>query len=335
MNLLLSRPDRLGDVVLTTPLVGALRSTPGVQRVAFLGRQMWRPLVEPVVDTYLAIEDPDALSRLKSLRIDASLHLNPHRAAVQLARAAGIPRRLGYLADGEDLTEAVPDPRPHGNVHEAAAGWVLAERLGLALPPAPGRPAVAVTARAELAPAPGAPVLAVHMGASPGKARLPEPLLHAVAAAWLQKPGARVVWLGEAAERPIAARVAAYLDPARNVEVCGALTLPELAGVAGAATVFLGRDSGPAHLAAAAGGNVVVVIPAARADMSVTRWRPLGDRVTVIECEGRAWWWEKTERASTRLLAALSPARVISAVGTAADHASLPNAPSSDRENLA
>lgn len=335
MNLLLSRPDRLGDVVLTTPLVGALRATPGVQRIVFLGRETWRPLVEQAVDTYLAIEDPATLSRLQSLRMDASLHLNPHRTAAKLARAAGIPRRIGYLSDGDDLTEAIPDPRPLGKVHETAAGWELVKRLGLALPVAPGRPAVAVAARPDLTPKLGAPVLAVHVGASPGKARLPESLLHAVAAAWLQKPGARVVWLGDTNEYTIASRMQSGLDPDRSIMACGKLTLPELAGVAGAATVFLGRDSGPAHLAAAAGGNVVVVIPAARADMSVIRWRPPGDRVTVIECDGRARWWEKTERASTRLLAALSPSCVISAVEAAAERAIRPDTVSSNRKNFA
>jgi ADP-heptose:LPS heptosyltransferase len=242
---------------------------------------------------------------------------------------------VGYLADKDDLTEAMPDPRPLGNVHETAAGWELVKRLGLALPLVPGRPAVAVAARPDLAPQPGAPVLAVHVGASPGKARLPESLLHAVAAAWLQKPGARVVWLGDTNESTIASRTRNGLDPDRSIMACGKLTLPELAGVAGAATVFLGRDSGPAHLAAAAGGNVVVVIPAARADMSVIRWRPPGDQVTIITCEGRARWWEKTERASTRLFAALSPARVIAAVEAAAERASRPDTVSTNRKHFA
>lgn len=316
MKVLLSRPDRVGDVVLSTALIPALRATAGVSGVVFLGREIMRSLIAPVVDGFVAVESATAGEELRALGLDASLHLNPHWGAARLAREAGIGRRVGYRAEAAEMTDIVDDPRPRGEMHEAEASFQLAGRLGLALPAGPRRPVIFVERRAGVLPENGE-TLAIHVGASPGKARLPEALMRAVARAWLRRAGASVLWLGAEYEGGIAERLAAGLEAGRTHNWCGRLALPELAAAASGATVFLGRDSGPAHLAAAAGGNVVVVFPAARADMGVVRWRPLGDRVRVVECEGRARWWEKTERASARLLARLAPETVVAAIEAA------------------
>lgn len=318
MNVLLSRPDRVGDAVITTALIPVLRATPAIRRVAWLGRENLRTLIAPKVDAFVAVESPDAVEQLRALGLDASLHLNPDPIAARLAREAGIARRIGYVAESPELTLAVDDPRPAGDRHEIEAAHALASRLlDIPSPTGPWRAQIQIAPRSDLLPA-GTRSLALHIGASPGKARLPETLLLAVAHAWQQEPTGHVLLLGAGDEQEPAARLAAGLAPDRTHNLCGTLTLPELAGVAGAATVFLGRDSGPAHLAAAAGGRTVVIFPAARADMSVARWHPLGERVTVIECAGRARWWEKTERASTRLFAALDPTAVITALRQAA-----------------
>ena len=313
MNVLLSRPDRVGDAVITTALLPVLRAAPGIRRVAWLGRESMRALIAPMVDAYVAVEAPDAVGQLRALALDASLHINPHSDAARLALVAGIPRRIGYTAEAAMLTLAVNDPRPRGDCHEIEAAHALATHLDLPLPAGPWQPAIHVVPRPDLMPA-AVRTLALHVGASPGKARLPRALLLAVAKAWQQDPVGHVLLLGSGDEAETAARLAAELVPDRTHNLCNIPTLPELAWITGHATVFLGRDSGPAHLAAAAGGRTVVVFPSARADGSATRWRPLGKRVTVIECAGRARWWEKTEQANARLFAGLDPAVLLTAL---------------------
>ncbi len=308
MNVLLSRPDRVGDVVISTTLIPALRATAGMGRISFLGREAVRALIAPMVDDFVAIEMPDLAGRVRDLRVDVSLHLHPHADAASACFAAGVSRRIGYDAEADRLTETLPYQKSRGDRHEAEYGFELAARISVR-PPARLAPLIRVEPRPDLFVS-GQRALAIHVGASGEKARLPEALLLQVARAWLRAAGpegTRIMWLGSADERVVGDRLAGQLGGDESVNLCGALTLPELAGVAGAATVFMGRDSGPAHLAAAAGGRVVVVFPAARADMSVARWRPLGDRVTIFEVPGRARWWEKTEYASRRLFARIRP----------------------------
>lgn len=316
MNVLISRPDRVGDVVISTTLIPALRATAGVRSVCFLGREDLRGLVAPGVDAFVAIDAPDVVERLRALELSVSLHLHPHAAAAAACATAQIPRRIGWSTDAESLTERLPYAKDRGDRHEAEFGFDLAARIGVTAAITPGRPLIWSTVPAGFGVS-DRPTLAIHVGASPGKTALPLELLQQVAHSWVTDGGS-VLALGSAAEREAGEAVLATLPAGAGRNLCGELSLPEMAGVAGSATVFLGRDSGPAHLAAAAGGNVVVIFPAARADMGVTRWRPLGERVRVVEVPGRARWWEKTERASRRLFARLDAAMVLDEVRTAA-----------------
>lgn len=315
MNVLLSRPDRVGDVVISTTLIPALRATVGVGRICFLGREDVRGLVAKRVDAFFAIEATDLADQLRAAAVDVSLHLHPHQASLAAVVAAGVPRRIGWVTDGPGLTDTLPYTKDRGDRHEAEHGFDLAAKLGVSRPDSLG-PCIAVEAPVELLAA-ARPVLVLHLGASPGKARLPERLTRAVARAWIENGGA-VTLVGAESEREEGEALATALGPASVSNLCGRLTLPELAGVSAAAMVFVGRDSGPAHLAAAAGGNVVVIFPSARPDMSVVRWRPLGERVTVIELPGKARWWEKTERASERLLAKADVPEIVRRVLVAA-----------------
>lgn len=314
MNVLVSRPDRVGDVVISTTLIPALRATAGVGRVCFLGREDLRGLVAPCVDAFVAVEAPDASDQLRALELAVSLHLHPHIGAANACARAGIPRRIGWSTDADLIGERLPYTKDRGDRHEAEFGFDLAASIGVKAT-FPLRPMIRSEVPAGF-PSIDRPTLAVHVGASSGKAELPLGLLQAVARGWVEDGGG-VEALGAAAEVHLGAALVAALPNGAGRNLCGTLSLPQMAGIAGRATVFLGRDSGPAHLAAAAGGNVVVIFPAARPDMGVIRWRPLGARVRVIEIPGRARWWEKTERASRRLFAGLDPGAVLAVVRAA------------------
>src|SRR4029077_16046934 len=59
----------------------------------------------------------------------------------------------------------------------------------------------------------------------------------------------------------------------------GKLSLAELAALIERANVFVGADSGPAHLAAAVGPRAVVLSTGPNRPQ---QWRPYGPRVTVV-----------------------------------------------------
>jgi ADP-heptose:LPS heptosyltransferase len=100
VRILVSRTDRIGDVVLTLPLCGLLKAELGATVVA-LGRRYTRPVLEAcdAVDEVLEWDDaaPGGARRalLAAAGADAILHVFPRRAIAVDAWRARIPTRVG------------------------------------------------------------------------------------------------------------------------------------------------------------------------------------------------------------------------------------------------
>jgi len=136
-------------------------------------------------------------------------------------------------------------------------------------------------ARAKLAEAglPGGPFAAAHVASFAHEAkRWPEERFAALFEKLARERGLPVVLLGSAAEAPMNARVAALAPAARVVDLAGQTTLPEVLGVVAEAELFVGNDSGLAHLANAAGTPTTVVFgptdPTPRAPGTAPARRP-------------------------------------------------------------
>ncbi|MGZ5381542.1 MAG: glycosyltransferase family 9 protein, partial [Thermoanaerobaculia bacterium] len=71
--------------------------------------------------------------------------------------------------------------------------------------------------------------------------------------------GLSVVLLGSSGEKTVNAQTSALATKARTLDLAGKTSLPEALGVLAEARLFLGNDSGLAHLASAAGTPSVVV----------------------------------------------------------------------------
>jgi ADP-heptose:LPS heptosyltransferase len=294
-TVLVVRPDSLGDVVLTGP---AVRAVAAAARVAFLCSPTGRPAAErlPGVDAVLEHELPWIAARPRRVSaadvervvhdvgalgpdlaiVLTSFHQDPLPTAL-LLRLAGVPR---IAAMSENYPGSLLDVRlaPTGDVHEVERSLTLARALGFALPANDdGRLRLAAgKAPAGLLPSafhPGNYVV-VHAGASvPARAWSVE--RHERLVARLLERGERVALTGSGDERGLTARLARGGSFPRPdlVDLGGRTDLGALHAVmAGARAVVVG-NSGPAHVAAAAGSPVVSLfaptVPAAR-------WRPWG-----------------------------------------------------------
>jgi ADP-heptose:LPS heptosyltransferase len=120
--------------------------------------------------------------------------------------------------------------------------------------------------------------VAVHIGAATPSKRWSEDsfasLLHELHAS----TEAEMLLLGGSEDMPVAHEI---LDDVKCpvVNLVGRLSLRELAAVLKECRLFIGGDSGPAHLAAACGVPVVSLFSAAN-DPAV--WKPWGPRVTIL-----------------------------------------------------
>jgi heptosyltransferase-2 len=185
--------------------------------------------------------------------------------ALVLARA-GVPERIGYRGDGRGplLTRALGLELAPGE-HQVWKHLRLAEAAGARTPAAPDVSWAAPggardAARARLAEAGASgPFVAAHVASFAHAAKRWSLARYGEVFDGLSARGLSVVLLGSAGEAGVNAEAAAHAQKARVFDLSGKTTLPEALGVLASARLFVGNDSGLAHLASAAGTPAVVV----------------------------------------------------------------------------
>ena len=280
MRLLLRATNWVGDVVLSLPALRALRAHHRRDRIAVLARpwvaELYRLL--PEVDEVLVEERKGRHAGRDGLRLLASeLREKGFDRAILLPRSfttawtaflSGIPERWGYGGELRSplLTHPVPfSPRP--GEHELFRHLRLVEATGVPLPEVPDATlavpaALRRAARAKLAEAglEGGAFVAAHVASFAHEAkRWREERFAALFERLGEERGLPVVLLGSAAESEMNGRVAALARSARVLDLAGRTTLADVLGLAAEAELFVGNDSGLAHLANAAGTPTTVV----------------------------------------------------------------------------
>lgn len=301
VRVLVSRTDRIGDVVLTLPLCALLQSQLGAE-VVVLGRRYTRPLLEASAHVNEVLEWDDVESGdearqrdlLRSARADVIMHVFPRVAIARAARSAGIPLRIGtshrwfHWFTCNDLEHF---SRKRSSLHEAQLNVRLARRLlGDRIP-----------SLAELSPltaiAPRVPVpaeigdrlrddrftLVLHPGSS-GSAR-EWPLAHWKAlVASLDPNRVQLAVTGSVSEGAALREWISTLPP-HVLNLTGRLDLGELIALLARVDGLIAASTGPLHLAAAAGIHALGLFPSTP-PIHPGRWAPLGPRGEVIAAPG-------------------------------------------------
>ncbi len=280
-HVLVARQDNAGDVLLAGPAVravaaGATRVTllcgpagaeaasllPGVDAVVVAPAE-WIAAKPAPVDRAAVLRRVDTLAALGAdeALILTSFHQSPLPLAL-LLRLAGVPRigaiSVDYPGSLLDVRHAVDD-----DIHEVERGLSLAAAMGFALPAGDDD---ALRVRDVPAVARDATRVVVHPGASV-PARAWAPARHADLVRALAAAGWDVVVTGGAGERALTRRVAGAVA----TDLGGATTLRDLAGLLAGAACLVTGNTGPAHLAAAAGTPVVSLYAPT---VPAVRWRP-------------------------------------------------------------
>ncbi|MFL5676340.1 MAG: glycosyltransferase family 9 protein [Chloroflexota bacterium] len=293
-RILVVRLDGLGDVLMTTPAIRALagagrRTRREIRLLTSPAGAALAPLL-PEVDGTIVAEPPwlkpgegsprpadeDAADiellaeRLREGRFDAAVIFTVQSQSAlpsaMLCLMAGIPLRLAHARENPYrlLTDWVQDPEPLAPVrHEvrrqldlvaAIGARVEDEHLSVRVPPAASR-LIRELLRA-MGIEPGDRWVVVHPGASASSRRYPIEAFARVVGALVQEHGVRVVLAGGPEEMEAVAELQAAGGPG-CVPIAGVLDLAHLAALLAVAPVFIGNNSGPAHLAAAVGTPVV------------------------------------------------------------------------------
>lgn len=302
-RLLAVRLDNLGDVLMTTPALAALRQAwPGVHLTLLAspaGAALQPHLAD--VDEVVTFEAPWVQSgcsaeqagpavqalvqRLAQARFDAVVIFTVcTQSALPMALVAlqaGIPLRLAHGRENPYhlLSDWVRDAEVPGEGmrHEVQRQLDLLAAIGVRPPTDDGlrlalRAADQAALKHKLAQAgmdPAAPYFVVHPGASAPSRRWPAERFAQAAQAVARAGGGHAVVVGGTAEAALVQAALPAGVPA--TALVGGLSLGELAALIAGATVTLCNNSGPAHIAAALRAPVVVLY--ALTNPQHTPWR--------------------------------------------------------------
>lgn len=290
-RILVLRPDHIGDVIMATPIFRALRDRyPGAKLTCLTGS--WAADIlkyHPCVDETIVYDAPwwagirqsskgSKLARFRAgygpildrIRHDEfDLVLDPRgdfRHILFLMYWPGIPCRIGYGRTGGEylLTHACPwDP----GLHNIDKNLAILAPLGItnasratevhAGPEATER----VAARLHDAGLSNEPLLVLHPGARTMVKKWAPDRFARVANELAHRHSLHVILVGGKEEKDLGQTVASGMSRP-PFAWAGELSLLELVALCRRATLFLSNDSGPMHLAAAAGSPILSVFGA-------------------------------------------------------------------------
>jgi exopolysaccharide biosynthesis WecB/TagA/CpsF family protein len=290
-RILLVQIADIGDLILTTPALYALREARPSAHLTLLTTAHSAPLIEPgLVDEVITLDRRWVRSfgalrlilGLRRKRFDAvvffhhfTLWLGMWKYAL-IAWAARAPRVIG-LDNGRGwfLTERVRDDG-FGAVHQARYWLMLVARLDA--DPTPRRAQVALDGGVLPLAATSKKRVVIHTGSggySPAR-RWPSAYFAQVADALIAQHNAQVVFVGKASDG--AEDVQAQMQH-KAVMLVDRTSLTQLADVIRSADLYIGADSGVTHLACAVGTPLIAIFGSS----SSQAWGPwLGHEHNVV-----------------------------------------------------
>ncbi len=293
-RVLVVRLRSIGDTVLATPALYALRRFLPRARIDILLESWVAPVLDRFqdVDNIITVERGSTPQRarvareLRATRYDVAFNLHGGTTATLLVRASGARHRVGYANYRYSRLHnhnAPPAPELWGKERTHSVEQQLA-LLGWTGVPVSDRPPTRLAVTPEAAASVEARLRVVGFNEA-----MPFALLHPAAAfeskQWDVRNFARVAEEISRRGLPCLATAAPGEEQilADLVKNCPArvtaltdLALPEVTALAARARLFVGNDSGIAHIAAAVGAPSVVIFGSS----NVVHWRPWANNTT-------------------------------------------------------
>jgi len=260
------RFSAVGDVVLTSPAIEALRKALPDARIVYAVKERLAHLVRhnPNVDEVVALHKGEGpltyAARLRSTRPTAVLDLHGKiRSKILRTLLPGVRKVVWHKRDFRDTLPVKLALRPY------RASMLFADRYHKAVEELVGRELPRGRLRYFLGPDdvaqadrvlrangldPERPLLGLSPGANWETKRWPAERFAGLARRALHD-GVQVAVQGSESEAPLGRAIASLAPSA--VDLCGKLTLPALSGFISRCTAFVANDSGPMHIARALG----------------------------------------------------------------------------------
>ncbi len=292
-HILITRTDRIGDVILALPMIAALHAGFKKARISMLLREYTRDLAEGQeglsgILTYdrNGGQKPffEMLNELRRAQFDAAIVAYPRFRIALLIWLAGIPTRVGtgYRWYSFLFNKRVFEHRRTVEKHEAEYNLSLIHAAGCALPARPqvrleisAMENVVAGVRQSLGVTDADRLALLHPG-SGGSARDWKPENFSKLAILLSQKGFRVVITGGTDDRSLVEKVSRETGGVATPFI-STLGLRAFGAFIRTAGLFIANSTGPLHIAAAVGTPVIGFFPPVRV-MSPKRWGPLTEK---------------------------------------------------------
>jgi len=300
-RILVARTDRIGDVLLATPVLQALRQAYPQAYIAMMVAPACRDIVagNPFIDDVLVYDKDTAhkgwiascrFARMLRLKhFDVAVALHPTNRVHMLLFGAGIQRRIGYDRKcGFLLTDRLKHTKQEGLQHEVAYNFDLLKFLGVSyqdlplyMPGSDEAERFVDTLLREAGVAPHQKIIAIHPGASCPSKIWPLQRFAEVADVLHKQYGWQVILVSGSYHAAQCASVAAAMK-SPVINCAGKTTILQLASLLRRAAIFISNDSGPVHVASAVGTPVVSIFGRSQPGLSPRRWGPTSPKARVL-----------------------------------------------------
>jgi len=300
-RILITRTDRLGDVVLSTPVIRFIRRVYPEAYIAFMVRPENRDVVagNPHFDEVVIYDKYGSQKSfrntikfafsLRNKRFDTAIALHPTNRVHIMLFLAGIPVRIGYdMRMGRLLTKSFLHRKQEGNKHEVDYNFDLLQQAGFDTDGADRRPYMVTTDNdkrmidsVEKDRGFKDNIIAIHAGASCSSKRWPPEKFARVADMLNEKYRADIILVGGDETVRYSSLVVSGMK-SKVIDLTGMLRLGELAELLSRCRLFVSNDSGPVHVAVAVGTPVVAIFGRNNPGLSPDRWGPLGEEDRIL-----------------------------------------------------
>lgn len=332
-KILIVRLDRIGDVVLSTPVIKALRDAYPDGHIAMMVRSFAREIVEG--NPYLSeviIYDKDRshkgvignykfIKELKKKKFDTAVVLHPTKRTHMVLMLAGIPERIGYdKKSGFLLTRRIPHTKQFGMKHEIEYSLDLLKYIGikpsskeLYMPINSVSERKIETMLKENGVKGSDTIVVVNPGASCVSKRWNIGKFAEVSNRIAEKYGARIVIISGPADKNIGDKLASLIT-AGCINLSGKTGIGDIASLLRRTKLFISNDSGPVHIGCAVGVPVIAIFGRSDRGLSPRRWGPSGKHDRVLhKSAGCGICYAHNCRLAFKCLDSITPGEVLEA----------------------
>ncbi|MBI5124048.1 MAG: lipopolysaccharide heptosyltransferase II [Candidatus Omnitrophica bacterium] len=294
-KILIARMDKIGDVVLSTPAIKAVRDAYPDSHIAVLVRPYAVDIVDgnPYINEVITydkkgrekglFENIRFILNLRRAKFDLAIILHPKNSAHISTFLAGIRQRVGYDNKmGMLLTRRIPHTKQFGFKHESDYVLDVLRYIGIETKNKslymPANKASEEKIRGVFLAggiSENESVVSMHPAASCPSRRWSVERFAKAADALADRHTAKIVIVAGPEDKASGDRMAALMK-SKSLNLSGKTSIADLASVLRRSRLFISNDSGPVHVACAVGTPVISIFGRNDRGISPKRWGPIG-----------------------------------------------------------